>query len=258
MGYVFSISRSIPSKVEVFPILYSPMKKFFSRAIASGLTALLPLTAVAIATPSEAFDIFSRRYRHGQFTKEFEECATVLLEVGVREDQTAIACSEALEPTHLSECVSNIDTETVINELFALFACFRVRRPLELAECVVEIHDNVLETRAELAGNITVASTDLEPLALSTLDHCRRSLLPKRLSACVVGLSREIPLTPPQALNTCIEAEDFPRELYVPSTNATLQEESLPGEGQTNEQPPSFDFTDPEGGFEFTPLEPLE
>ncbi|MBP0016611.1 MAG: hypothetical protein J7647_03535 [Cyanobacteria bacterium SBLK] len=235
------------------------MKKFFYRAISLGMSALLPLSALSIAMPSEAFDfdIFSRRYRHGQFTEEFEECATVLLEVGVREDQTAIACSEALEPTHLSECVSNIDTETVINELYALFACFRVRRPLELAECVVTIHDNVLETRAELAGNITVAATDLEPLALSTLDHCRRSLLPKRLSACVVGLSQQIPLTPAQALDTCIEAEDFPRELYVPSTNATLQEESLPGEGQTSE-PPSFDFTEPEGEFDFTPLEPLE
>ncbi|MGK7925368.1 MAG: hypothetical protein AB4290_09000 [Spirulina sp.] len=228
-----------------FPISHShslffdfPMKKSSYRAISLGMAALLPLTALAIAAPSEA------RYRHGRFTSEFEKCAAELLATGVREDQSAIACSEALEPTDLSECVSEIDTETVINELYALFACFRVRRPLELAECVVKIHDNVLETRSNLAGNITVAATELEPLALSTLDHCRRSLLPKRLSACVVGLSREMPLTPARALGTCIEAEDFPRELYTPATNATLEQESS--------EEPIIEFT-PLDDLDFTP-----
>lgn len=253
----------------MFPIFPFLMKKSFSRTISLGMSALLPVTALLVATPSQAnifgdLDVFSRRYRQGQFTEKFAECATQLLGVGVREDQTAIACSEALEPTHVSECVSSIDTQTEINELYALFACFRVRRPLEMAECVVTINENVLVSRGELAGNITVAATEIEPLALSTLDHCRRSLLPKRLSACVVGLSQQIPLTPSRALNTCIDAEDFPRELYTPSTNATLEPDSPtdanPIDKPSIEIPPSDENENPEfiplpfeGDFQTTP-----
>ncbi|WP_204104847.1 MULTISPECIES: hypothetical protein [Spirulina sp. CCY15215] len=238
------------------------MKKSFSRTISLGMSALLPVTALLVATPSQAnifsdLDVFSRRYRQGQFTEEFAECATQLLGVGVREDQAAIACSEALEPTDVSQCVSSIDTGTVINELYALFACFRVRRPLELAECVVTINDNVLVTRTELAGNITVAATELEPLALSTLDHCRRSLLPTRLSACVVGLSQQIPLTPSRALNTCIDAEDFPRELYTPSTNATL-EPDYPTDANPIDKPSFEEFSPLDEKFDSTTPFPSE
>ncbi|MBE9149478.1 hypothetical protein IQ257_13425 [Coleofasciculus sp. LEGE 07092] len=125
---------------------------------------------------------------------EFQVCAAELLRADVSRDLAAAACAEVLYPKDLSLCVLKIKTLTPIGANDALVACTRVRRPKELAKCVVDIDDNI-----ENADS------------LSVLDHCRRTLLPLRFAECVVGLSREIDFSPPRALETCIDAEDFPR-----------------------------------------------
>ncbi|NEO86324.1 MAG: hypothetical protein F6J87_19020 [Spirulina sp. SIO3F2] len=183
------------------------MHRSIFKILALGTATVFPLTGLLWATPSNA-----SRYRHEFNAREFHQCANELLTTGVVEEQTQVACAMALEPTDLSGCVVKIDGFTIIEEDEALFSCFRVRRPLELAECVVDINEELLEPKSATA------------LASSTLNHCRRSLLPLRFSACVRGLSREnypTAFEPSEALATCIDAEDFPREIYTPNTNST-------------------------------------
>lgn len=140
---------------------------------------------------------------------EYQVCAYELLRADISPERTAIACSEALVPKDLSRCVLRISyqTPTISNE--ALTACTRVRRPLELASCTVDIN-----TKTQGAE------------AIKVLDYCRRSLLPVSFSECVIGLSRQIDASTPKALDTCIAADDFPRELSPtfappPSSNPT-------------------------------------
>jgi hypothetical protein len=167
------------------------------------------LTTLLWTQPSAA-----SRYRDEYDAREFQQCVAELRAANIVVEQADIACAMALEPTDLSECVLSINTFTVLAGDVALFSCFRVRRPVELAECVVDINAEVLEPR--------VSGEALGAIATATLDHCRRSLLPLRFSACVRGLDREILYDEPrQALSTCIDAEDFPREIYTPATNST-------------------------------------
>ncbi|MGD2180038.1 hypothetical protein [Lusitaniella coriacea] len=63
-------------------------------------------------------------------------------------------------------------------------------------------------------GTLKLETDTVEAHSQKTLDHCRRSLLPKRFSECVIGLRRSAELPTDRALNTCIEAEDFPRNLF--------------------------------------------
>jgi hypothetical protein len=65
----------------------------------------------------------------------------------------------------------------------------------------------------------TETETAKEPdkLGISTqiLDSCRQSLLPGRFSECVIAVSRDVDKNnPSQALQTCLSAEDFPRDLF--------------------------------------------
>lgn len=189
------------------------MERFLQKTLALSAIAALPLMSLLWVTPGEA----SSRYRREFDAEEFHQCAAELLAVEVNEAQTQTACAMALEPTDLSACVAQIDTLTVVDETEALFSCFRVRRPLELASCMVNIDEELLEPKA-------FAQEFYRQLSSYTLDHCRRSLLPLRFSACVRGLSREAYPTafePREALDVCIDAEDFPREIYTPATNST-------------------------------------
>jgi hypothetical protein len=186
------------------------MQRLIQKTFALGVTIALPLTSLLWATPSSA-----SRYRREFNAREFYQCAAELQFAGISEQQTQTACAMALEPTDLSECVLRIDEyveDQYIQSDQALFSCFRVRRPVELATCVVEINEEILEPKNNA------------DLALNTMDHCRRSLLPLRFSACVRGLSREnypSVFEPKEALDTCIDAEDFPRDIYTPATNST-------------------------------------
>ncbi|WP_072619691.1 hypothetical protein [Spirulina major] len=185
------------------------MRGFIQRVLALSTIVALPLTTFS-ATASEA-----SRYRREYQPREFQQCAFELSSVEVVDEQAKVACAMALEPTDFSGCVAEIDTFTDIPAQNALYACFRVRRPVELAACVVDIDTYVIKPQVSEVENVN-------EVALSALDHCRRSLLPLRYSACVVGLSAELSLKPENAIASCLDAEDFPREIYTPATNDTL------------------------------------
>ena len=94
-------------------------------------------------------------------------------------------------PKRLATCVYDIQRQTNILATDALATCTRVRQPDELATCVVGISVNSQEETIP-----------------EVLNYCRLSLLPVRFAECVVGLRREIDVTPIQAMNTCIDGSD--------------------------------------------------
>lgn len=129
---------------------------------------------------------------------EFQLCTAQLVRLaGVSPEGAVDACSDALNPKEISRCVVTIHQLTPTLTQDALVACKRVRRPVELSRCMFDITDN---------------TRDSQPLAV--LDYCRRSLLPLRYAQCVVGLSRETDFSSGQVMESCIKAEDFPRNLY--------------------------------------------
>ncbi|TRT77978.1 MAG: hypothetical protein EWV82_18540 [Microcystis aeruginosa Ma_AC_P_19900807_S299] len=137
---------------------------------------------------------------------------------GVSPEDAATACSEALIPKELSRCVAMIKSKTPIDGNLALQACFQVRRPIDLGNCVVDIH-RAAPLFATNSPKQTETETAKEPdkLGISTqiLDSCRQSLLPGRFSECVIAVSRDVDKNnPSQALQTCLSAEDFPRDLF--------------------------------------------
>lgn len=159
----------------------------------------------------------------------FRICAEELLDSGIPPEQASTACGSALDPEDLSLCVLGIDSNTLVAAEDALEACFQVRRPLELASCVVNINNET-------------SNPDLT----SVLNNCRRSLLPERFSDCVVGLSSGIDFSPAEAMETCISAEDFPRELFPTSVSPSdssptyeLEDNPTSEPEDNSEQPPT-------------------
>ena len=129
---------------------------------------------------------------------EFRVCAEELQEAGLSANEASAACADAIRPKDLSLCVLSMNQEVGVDANEALSNCFRDRRPLELATCVIEINDFI----------------EVENLSLM-VENCRRSALPLRYSDCVVGLTDTAgeEITPSQAIEDCISAEDFPRAL---------------------------------------------
>ena len=149
---------------------------------------------------------------------QFSACISQIVRTGVSPQDAATACSEALIPKELSRCVAMIKSKTPINGNLALQACFQVRRPIDLGNCVVDIH-RAAPLFAANSPKQTETETAKEPdkLGISTqiLDSCRQSLLPGRFSECVIAVSRDVDKNnPSQALQTCLSAEDFPRDLF--------------------------------------------
>ncbi|NEO33416.1 MAG: hypothetical protein F6K36_23920 [Symploca sp. SIO3C6] len=134
-------------------------------------------------------------------SNKFELCVLELDRANVPPEQAIKACAEAFVPEDLSECVLRIDLQTPTSGSDALEACKKVRRPVELARCV-----------------ITINNRTQNPEVFSVLDHCRRSLLPLRFSECVIGLSSQSDFSTARTLETCIAAEDFPSQLFPPSS----------------------------------------
>ncbi len=160
--------------------------------------AVTSMLAIAISSrPAHAFN-------------EFRLCAAELVRLAdVSPEEAAAACSDALNPKEVSRCVVTIHRLTPTLTQNALVACTKVRRPVELSSCVSDISKRTRESQTN-----------------EVINYCRRSLLPLRYSECVVGLSREIDFSPSKAMETCIKAEDFPRDyspafIPAPSTNPT-------------------------------------
>lgn len=146
---------------------------------------------------------------------DYQICAAQLIRYAtVSPDAASAACAEALNPKEISRCVVTIGQISTTLKQDALFACTKVRRPVELGRCVFDITNRTQESEAN-----------------RIIDYCRRSLLPDRFSQCVTGLSREIDSALPRALDTCIAAEDFPRNLsptFAPPPPPYVDRGSLP------------------------------
>lgn len=156
---------------------------------------------------------------------EFQVCAYQLQYTGLPPEKVSAACSEALKPKDLSRCVVRLNLQTQVVALDALDACLRVRQPIELANCVLKINK---DSRQSVVPEV--------------VDFCRRSLLPVRFSECVVGLIRQLDITTNKALQSCIAADDFPRELFPtlvppPPSKPTIQLTPIPE--QTPQATPS-------------------
>ncbi|MFM2380966.1 MAG: hypothetical protein RLZZ143_3549 [Cyanobacteriota bacterium] len=149
---------------------------------------------------------------------QFSACISQIVRTGVSPEDAATACSEALIPKELSRCVVMIKSKTPIDGNLALQACFQVRRPIDLGNCVVDIHRAApLFTANSLKQTETETAKEPDKLGISRqiLDSCRQSLLPGRFSECVIAVSRGVDKNnPSQALQTCLSAEDFPRDLF--------------------------------------------
>ena len=134
---------------------------------------------------------------------DYERCTTDLLGAKITTEEAASACSRAFFPRDLSSCVSTLSGNTFA-ATDALTACRQVRRPQDLATCVVDIRRQITDSTAT-----------------EVLDSCRRSLLPLRYSDCVVGINKAAKVPSAKALDSCIDASYFPREVdptFLPFT----------------------------------------
>lgn len=132
-------------------------------------------------------------------------CADNLMANGVGKSAAAAACSDALKPNDLADCVANIANNTDIQGNDALQSCYRVRRPNELANCVTSISGGLEANKSKMA-----------------LDGCRRSLLPERYAECTIDLAGISQISSEEAMKSCIAAEFNPSEV-APEASDTEQ-----------------------------------
>ncbi len=185
------------------------MPNLVQRTIGLGAIALLQSSLFSMMLPNRTLafsldDIFQR-----DSTNQFDICVLELLNQEISPEKASLACAEAVKPKELSECVVRVSFETAVTADEALVACFRVRQPVALADCATEISRHAITPFVGVSG-----SQALQPTALLALNNCRRSLLPQRYSECVVAATRQGQLLPQRAMETCIDAEDFPRVLF--------------------------------------------
>lgn len=177
-----------------------PKKAFSAQRLSFASLAAIAVTAASVpAAPAATRNSIDN----------YKTCAKELLAtLDLSDQQITKACSHALHPARLSQCVLDIHKETKLTGTDILEACKRVRRPKELAKCVIQI-DRTFDRIAHPG----------------VLDYCRRSLMPHQFANCVVGLHRKFPLrfTPAMDLmETCISAEDLPTVLdpsFIPLEN---------------------------------------
>ncbi|MGG6296103.1 hypothetical protein ACQ4M4_17080 [Leptolyngbya sp. AN02str] len=154
--------------------------------VAAGVT----LAGVPTA-PAQAF--FTPDYRFNPNARDYASCTSSLIDTGIGEATAASACASALKPQDVSRCVTGINRDSLA-ATDVLEACTRVRRPIDLATCVNQI-----------------GQEEDQPVLVSVMDNCRRSLLPERFADCVTGVRNASALTTPQAMQTCISAGDRSR-----------------------------------------------
>ena len=186
------------------------------RAVRFITLALIPvgiIAATATHFPVKAhhegeYEEVDEKRKKSSGRNDFDVCLRELIEVDIEVREAADACARALEPRQLSRCVVKINDRTPVAAEDALKTCFQVRRPPDLATCVVDIHgvDMTVEEEVEIEPSSSYSTL--------TLDSCRRSLLPKRYSKCVLALSRNnTEILPTEAMEICISAEAYPDSL---------------------------------------------
>ncbi len=151
----------------------------------------LPLAATPLVVFGLALNSATAASVPSSYRNDYRFCAARLLALNLPAAAVSPACANALEPKRLSTCVYDIQRQTNILAADALATCNQVRQPDQLATCVVGISTNSQEETIP-----------------EVLNYCRLSLLPVRFAECVVGLRREIDVTPVQAMDTCIDGSD--------------------------------------------------
>ncbi|MBD2576640.1 hypothetical protein [Oscillatoria sp. FACHB-1406] len=174
------------------------LKQLCLRTVRLGTAAILPAAIVG--------EIGLGTARAAE-NNPFAICAAELRETEVSESEALEACAESLEPDDLSWCVLRLYNSTSVDGTSALRSCFRARRPVELATCAIDI------TRA-FQEQPSSGTENIQDIALSALDGCRRSLIPNRFADCAVGLNRQSDFSQTSILNACIAAEAFPPTLF--------------------------------------------
>lgn len=178
-----------------------PMVSLFTRLLR--VSAILPLPASLLFLTLAPSPVKAN-------WNQFSVCITQLEKYQVSGNDAAIACSDALIPKELSECVSMIGNVTPIQGNDALKACYQVRRPIDLGNCVADIYrqfPNLATVNPETKTN--------ETALLTLLNSCRASLQPGFFSECVIASAKEVSdITPVKAMDICLSAQDFPRDLF--------------------------------------------
>ncbi|MBL1210240.1 hypothetical protein [Geminocystis sp. GBBB08] len=195
------------------------------------MKSIYKLTTLILVTPSLFTFIFPPI---AKANNQFDVCLQELTSAGVDVKQAQTGCADALVPRELSTCVRNISTNTEIKAIDALKSCYQVRRPLDMGNCVVNINKNSILTAATKTNTVkketetttetnqftpmeeetTSTTAQISPVMMA-LKTCQASLLPARHSECVVALSRTPSVAnPTKAMETCLSAEDFPRDLF--------------------------------------------
>ncbi len=204
------------------------------------MKSIFKLTTLILVTPS----LFTFIFPDNAQANQFDVCLKQLTASGVDVEEAQTGCADALVPRELSTCVRTISNNTEITAIDALKSCYQVRRPVDMGNCVVSINKNSILTLAtksnmekketeatttNMEKKETEATTETSQFAatdentlitkvspvMMALNTCQASLLPARHSECVIALSRTPQVTDPtKAMETCLSAEDFPRDLF--------------------------------------------
>lgn len=173
------------------------------------LWGLAGFSSLGFFTLSLSLPVSAVNYQLTPGSGAYRSCLRDLQGNGVSPEISASACAGALRPTDISQCVRRITQKTKISGLDALNSCQQVRRPDELASCVLDINNSQSKN---------------PPNPLAVMDFCRRSLLPRRFSQCVIGMGQQANFTTEQLMNICINTKESPQpaQLNTPPTPPTF------------------------------------
>jgi hypothetical protein len=163
----------------------------------SHLFRIFPVPVIAIA--GLWINILPSQGVISSYKNDYRACAAQLLSVGVTPEAASQGCATALRPRELSHCVVQITKQTQITPVDALYSCNLSRRGEDFAICVVGISKSTQQQVNQAA-----------------LSYCGRSLLPVTFAECVIGLTKEINLTPIKSLDQCIAGSATPSKLIPP------------------------------------------
>ena len=136
---------------------------------------------------------------------QYSVCINQLQKFSILGEDAAIACSDALIPKELSQCVSIIGNITQINGNDSLRACFQVRRPVDLGNCVASIY-KILPSQIDTNSNLDTNKID----SLTLLDSCRSSLNPGLYAECVIATIKEVRgIDHIKAMSICLITENM-------------------------------------------------
>ncbi|MGK7944350.1 MAG: hypothetical protein AB4058_07765 [Microcystaceae cyanobacterium] len=165
--------------------------------------------------------------------KELSRCVSMIrAKTAIEPDDALTACYRVRRPIDLAHCVIDIDRALLNSQSTAVVTepeseAISETGESESAPTLIEensknqIKEPILKAQAPFEDNTInlnrqsqfIANEDDSPV-LVALDSCRRSLLPGRYSECVTGLGRKANLSPIAAMNTCLEAQAYPADIF--------------------------------------------